>query len=295
MRRICLLPLLFALCLLFCSCTSVLCSGEDYQLLKADGKYYIQFHTDYSHEKFMASLPQELPSSFYPTYASVSELQEALLGGKVPYYALAGLNAKAATEPLEILNPERLYNVKLPEGLTVEAVQWKGDRYDFLIPEVRIETEPVYDAPPGVQHTQYAQTVEVCVLSRGEYERVLMEQYQNAGIDSSCVTLELEQHSYRNSKKLRYCTGSGSDTAYYAAYFYEFQTPQGIRYICEIHKLPNETLTDVMSAGIAYHIDPVVHMLWSDGSGCFWVKATLQNMSVTDDWINGFQLLPVEQ
>lgn len=292
MKRICLLACCLAVCLLLCSCTAVLCSGEDYQLLKTDGKYYIQFHTEYSHEKFMASLPQELPASFYPTYPSVSALQDALLGGKVPYYALAGINARAATEPLEILNPERLYDVRLPEGLTVEFVLWKGDRYDFVIPEARIETEPVYDSPPGVQYTQYTQAVEVCVLSRREYERVLMEQYQNAGVDSSCATLELEQHSYRNAKKLRYCKSSGSDTVYYAAYFYEYRTAQGVRYICETYKLPSENVTDAIGTDQSC---PVVHMLWSDGAGCFWVKADLQNVAVTDTWIESFQMLPIER
>lgn len=281
MKRLCLLPLLFAVCLLLCSCTRVLCKGPEYRLLKENGSYYIQFHTNYSHEKYNASLPGDgSRPPFYPTYTTAAELQEALLGGEMPYYYLAGLNAKAATAPLEILDPERLYDVRLPEGLSVESVRWEGSRYVFSVSHSAMES------------------VEVSVLSQGEYRRILAEQYQNGGCDSRCTTLSLEHNEYRNSKKLRYCTGAGSDTEYYAAFLYEFETAQGVRYVCETSLLgsQNGDVFPESNSGLsAPGYEPGVHMLWSDGEGYFWVKAALKDMFVTDLWLGSFQMIPTEK
>jgi len=280
MKRSCLLPLLLAICLALCGCTTVVCNGPEYRLLKENGSYYIQFHTDYSHEKYNASLPEDgSRPPFYPTYTTAAELREALLSGNAPYYYLAGLNAKAATAPLEILDPERLYDVRLPAGLSVESVRWEGSRYVFSVTDTAMAS------------------VEVSVLSQGEYGRVLAEQYQNGGCDTHSTTLSFEQNGYRNSKKLRYCIGTGYDTEYYAAFLYEFETAGGVRYVCETSRLgsKNGDVFPESNSGLsAPGYEPVVHMLWTDGEGYFWVKATLKDMFVTDLWLNSFQMIPTE-
>ena len=279
MKRAGLIVCFLTLCLLLCSCTSVLCKGTEYRLLKQDGKYYIQFHTDYSHEKYNAALPNDgSRPPFYPVYPSAAALREALLSGEMPYYYLAGLNAKAATAPLEILDPEMLYDVRLPEGLAVESVRWEGNRYVFDISSSAMEKE-----------------VTVTVLSQGEYTRLLMENYQNGGCGIGCTALSFQRNEYRDSMKLRYCTGTGYNTRYYAAFLYEFETPQGVRYICETHELASDG-GDVFpkSDGLSDPgSEPVVHIFWSDGSGYFWVKASLRDMSVTDLWLNSFRLTPI--
>ena len=85
MKRSCLLPLLLAICLALCGCTTVVCNGPEYRLLKENGSYYIQFHTDYSHEKYNASLPEDgSRPPFYPTYTTAAELREALLDAMHP-------------------------------------------------------------------------------------------------------------------------------------------------------------------------------------------------------------------
>lgn len=116
---------------LLCACTAG--SNEKYTIFYENGKCYMEFPKDTAATKETDSALSGNIAIEYPSFDSVAEMKEAILGGNVSDRELYALRVQSTDDVLEICDPNKLCDLTLPDSVSIRSVTWRGDHYSFGI------------------------------------------------------------------------------------------------------------------------------------------------------------------
>lgn len=265
--------------LLFSGCTSTLCDNQDYKIFKENEKWFIQFYKDYEQRvgQYEVSVPK---------FDSATEMSKTISTGNAPYYSMLSIHAWARREPFEIVDPTRWYELSLPQYRSLQKIHWRGQDTIYYVNGYDSEE----DNPAGFQYSAQ-ELITVSILKKEKYEEKLQKAFPDmAKVDYSLKSYE--KVSYRNAAKCVYNKGINQPD-YYTVFRYEYETPEGIRYVTEtfdIDEVENTQKNDTELTAPGNYRD--INIYWTDGFGYFWLEATT-NIPVTDEWLQAFQMTPI--
>lgn len=134
-RYICLLVALLLLMLGGCSAGVEVLTNDKYAILEKDGTYSIKLHDPESYYGSQSAM-QSSSAAFYLEFSSVGKMKEAIEKGSFSKETLEKMLenfSKDSNNNVLICNPNKLYDVTLPEDVTARAIHWFGDTYNFLL------------------------------------------------------------------------------------------------------------------------------------------------------------------
>ena len=132
-KFVCVLLVILLLALSGCASSEVL-SNEQYVIREKDDVYYLDFH-DNSYAKEAASIDKNGSAigGYNIYFSTVAEMQDCIKNGKFSKEDLVGMQAyeKAENGKVAVCNVNKLYDVVLPEGFSLNRISWKGISYKF--------------------------------------------------------------------------------------------------------------------------------------------------------------------
>lgn len=107
---------------------------DDYDLIKENGKTYISLHINDTKEEnspnVEGSYSVALPPP--PTFLSVAEMKKSIEKGGLTLATLKSVQERYAQEGVwEICDLDNLYDVRLPDGVSVKNITMRGTNYTF--------------------------------------------------------------------------------------------------------------------------------------------------------------------
>ena len=142
------MALLLAMCCLSgvlggCSNDRVLSKTEYYSLVREGGEHYLQFHEDMVDDGEKYAAPDWPVPVEYPHFPTVGEMRQGILSGEIKgdfdtaehsYSYLAWIERdKDENGRVKTFDPDELYELRVPEDVTIKQVVWRGGFYTFRI------------------------------------------------------------------------------------------------------------------------------------------------------------------
>ena len=116
---------------LLCGCGSTPAADEvNFRTYQKDNRWYMEFLSPVEDESFETSENASIAVS-YPCFDHVSDMQKMLKSGKIPEGYVEVLSNFGKEKTIEICNPNKLYDLTLPNSLIYDNVVWYGDYYSF--------------------------------------------------------------------------------------------------------------------------------------------------------------------
>jgi len=199
---------------------------EKYTLFWEGEKCYMQGHPGNSSNAFEGDA---LGKAYYPTFSSLSEMQQKLKTGDLAPEEIAELMRYAPknTNIVEICNINKLYEAMYPENIEVEYIMFTGRAYSYELGN--------------------SITGSITYLCQEEYERLYDAQYIHPLGKSGITILSVEQVDDRNAEVLRYDNLSlGIECSHVR---YTNKTDHGTQYILELYA--EDTLISIKVFGVS--------------------------------------------
>jgi len=206
---------------------------EKYTLFWEGEKCYMQGHPGNSSNAFEGDA---LGKAYYPTFSSLSEMQQKLKTGDLAPEEIAELMRYAPknTNIVEICNINKLYEAMYPENIEVEYIMFTGRGYTYELGNGTI----------GYIH----------YLCQDDYESLFEDEYNFTIGGPGFTVLSVEQVADRNAEVLRYDNGILGMECRRVRYTNE--TDHGTQYVLEVYE--GDTLSSVniygMSNGAYYSV-----------------------------------------
>ena len=118
-----------------CSAGVEVLTNDKYAILEKDGIYSMKLHDPEAYYGSQSAL-QSSSAAFYLEFSSVGKMKEAIEKGSFSKETLEKMQknfSKDSNNNVLVCNPNKLYDVTLPEGVTARAIHWFGDTYNFLL------------------------------------------------------------------------------------------------------------------------------------------------------------------
>lgn len=242
--------------------------NELYKMYKEDGKWYIEFLQPADGEDSNAPSNNNIAIT-YPQFDSAIDLANMLKSGNIPDEYIRVLRSGKSNNVLEISDPNKICDLKMPNSLEYKYVSWHGDAYHF-----EIEKE------------DFIGYIDCYDVIQDQYTRKF-EEYQNFPNENHTVTSDITVED-RNARIVY----SYTSTCEQKNILYKITAGKSEIYVRETYVIQNldDELTFIVSDTIPYTIN-----VWGSDETHYWhgwFMGFKERPSV--EWLSSFRLVPIE-
>ena len=263
---------------LLCGCSQSSQPGKEiysekelYKMYTEDGKWYIEFKRAADEEEG-DTLSHNSIAITYPKFESATDFANMLKRGNIPDEYIEPLRYISKNNVLEICDPNKICDLKMPNSLVYEHISWYGDMYHF-----------------SIKKEEFRGYVECYDFDQDQYNQKY-EEYRNFPNENHTVTSDIAVED-RNARIVY----SYTSTCEQKNILYKITAGKSEIYVIEEYVIQSldEELTDlfnIVSDTIPYSIT----ILGSDGTNYWygWFMGFEERPSV--EWLSSFGLKPIE-
>ena len=273
---------IFVICLvlsLLCACDQqsqatqkIYSESELYKMYTEDGKWYIEFLQP-ADGKVGDAPSTNLTAITYPEFDSATEFADMLKSGIIRDDCVRYLKRISKKNVVEILNPNKICELKTPNSLTCANVDWTSDViYKFSI--------------RGEEANGYVRCYD---FDREQYTKKF-EEYRNFPNENHTVTSDITVED-RNARTVY----SYTSACEMKNILYKITAGESDIYVREIYILryfDEEATSDTFT--VSDTVPDSIEIWGSDGTHCWYGSFRDFEERPSVEWLSSFRLTPIE-
>lgn len=264
-----MLKRIVVLCLI---CATVLCctacGKKPYDIIEVDGKHYMSFNTYLLGESAISDIGRYAGVSLQ--FTSIAQMKKKFESGAFNDNELHALQLKCMANfgTVEICDLDNLYDVRMPEDVTLRQVNWEGIRYSFSL------------------DSQFAASCTVGCETSKNYSHLLLTEYELAPYNTNGYDFQEVKSYDPDGIQLFYRT----DHAEYKIIKYEIHDENRTLYVTESYRLVSYKNISKTSSTVPH----LIYMLTEENGAFVSVRIydPIERPSV--EWLSSFGLTPYE-
>ncbi len=251
-------------------CSTIICAtacGEKpYDIIEVDGKHYISFNTYLLGERAISDIGRY--SSVSLPFTSIAQMKKKFESGAFDDYELCALQLKCMANcgTVEICDLDNLYDVRMPEDVTLRQVNWEGDSYTFSL------------------DSQLTESCFVSCKTAKDYDYLYKTEYKLAPSTDNGYDFQETKSYDPEGIQIFYKT----DRAEFKLIKYEICQEDRTIYVAEEYRLAS------VIGGTSQTVPYLIHMFTEEDGAFVYVRISDPTERPSVEWLSSFGVTPYE-